>query len=621
NIEINESTKSSVNAKEEAAVYQTYNDYINSNLGFENENFKVKKIAENHFEKFYRMHMLINQKIWNFNQNNQEFSWNFNLDSIDKILNLDASHSNPYLWLFLDFKRDNSQIGLNKASLMNKNTDINWHFKLAEKNLNEKESAGIKISLELIKKNGEINIDEVDDVLIAIKYDSINNELNFKLIKKTDATKNFTDNILDALKNNKMFFSYFTSFLNFSFESNNDQNQTLEKFKLPSKYRNFNFEKFYSNNSGLMTSNYFWDQSYLFDPNDPFKINVNSNDLRTKEFKGYHDFLDKKYQNTYSSTISQIYSYNTFPLAEEMRIRTFGMAGTWTMLSKVKPSDFNDERYYVISNAHVGLKMSLFSPFQKIGQKFYKNKKEYDASFVNFSDGVIQAKDNIFLRYFWRFNYKKEKNKLGDFNDAPRDVQVSILDLKKLKIEIRNKMDSNINYEYWESVLEDVEKWPTLPPLKFTDKYANLSISNNQIFTPFFVNGYGSWIGYNEQIIHRMYTSDWNDPDTWLRLIINNNDEFSTLMKGNSGSLLIDNDGNVVGILALTRRSRSRKTNDIHYFYMFNDYEKDIIGANYGKYDPAENINPATLCHKIIQAAKDNPENFEVIPMCLPASG
>ncbi|MGY6172246.1 hypothetical protein ACW95P_02785 [Candidatus Mycoplasma pogonae] len=605
-------------ANQQTAVYQTYKNYLDPNLGFENYKFKVKQKSENTFEKFYRINTLLNRKNWNFNEKSQVFTWNFSLNEIDDVLKTDPSHSNPYLWLFLDFKRHAWEISESSPTLIDKGTYSYWsnHFnKNIHENINKKQNAGIKFSLNEIKNKKVLEINDIDDVAIKIEY-SLDNELIFSLKKKSSSTKLLTDNIYDAKANNKIFFSYFTSFINFSFTSENNQNQTLGKFELPEAYKHFDFADFFDKNEFLISQSNFPTKAYLFDPKKPFEVNVNSNDLSTKEDVDWKNVGNKKFKNTYTPTLSQVYGHNDTPLTEEMRIRTFFLGGTWTMFAKVKPSDPEDERYYVITNKHVLAAMGPATTFKKIGNSFFKNHKNVD--FWYDIDTLTKKDDNFSIKHFWTISKTTKKDKLGNIDPDDIDVQVVIIDLKEIKQLIKQRiLYYKLSVENWTSVLEDFEKWPTLPPLDFSDAYTNLYSDYGSFFVSFFMNGYGG-LGYNNQIIHKAkYTKENNKgPEFTFEY---NSDEYSQLMQGNSGSLIVDENGKIAAIYWGGTRIRPGVSFQKKRAYLLNSPKTDVIGANYGKYDPAKNINPNTLCHKIIQYSQKLPDKFEVISMCLPA--
>ncbi|MGY6172634.1 hypothetical protein ACW95P_04790 [Candidatus Mycoplasma pogonae] len=604
---IEQPTDSKISEEKIKVKYQIYNNDVYKRPGFSNNKFRLQKSITNVYKKYYRMNNLLSRMSWNFNEKKQEFNWEFSLDEIDNILKMDDTSLEPYLYLLLNFR---------KRKIDESNTKEPTEKSIIYENY----PIGIRFSLEEIREKKFLVVDKIDDILLVIQYHNSSNSLSFSISKKPDTKKILTDNIYDAEANDKIFFSYFTSFVNLGFTSKNGENQTLEKFKLYEQYKDFNFVDFLNTNKSLIPKKRFIDRAFLFNPEKPFDVNVNSNDASTQENITYENISEKKFINTYSPVISQIYSYNDFPLAEDIRIRTFYFAGTWTMFAKVKPSDPNDERYYVMSNRHVGeaiekyAKEGIYYEFKKIGNSYFKNTMN-----VNFWEGIDKIRENpskFEIPNFWIINKDQQKNKQGQDSRYGVDIQVNIIDLKQLKPLIKEKIRLNHSVENWTSVLQDFEKWPTLPPLKFTNKYTNLTRSekNNNLFG-FYMNGYGAG-GYNSQIINKMnYVFRGGSAET-LTFQINHNEEFSTLVRGNSGSLLIDEEKNVVAIYAFSSPAGQNIINE--YAYMLNSPILDVIGANYGKYDPAKNINPATLCHKIIQAAKNDPDNFEIIDICMP---
>lgn len=86
-------------------------------------------------------------------------------------------------------------------------------------------------------------------------------------------------------------------------------------------------------------------------------------------------------------------------------------------------------------------------------------------------------------------------------------------------------------------------------------------------------------------------------------------DKTKFALPGSSGSLLVNQNNEVVAILYATLVGRAG------YAQILYSSDVDVIGSNMDGSNPSENINPTTFGHALREAIKFDPAKYELLDM------
>lgn len=287
-----------------------------------------------------------------------------------------------------------------------------------------------------------------------------------------------------------------------------------------------------------------------------------------------------------------------------------GAKGSWTMLAKVKPSDPNDEKYYVATNQHV----------KRVFRNFYDLSKPIPlvttiGKFVNYNNSgglsplILESVDKSkpLVTPFWGFTkYKKrwdnEEKTLG-VTRFVRDMQISIMDLKNVYAAIDKALleeTRSAEKEKLKILKADFEKWKTFAPLEFTDRYKNI-ISSSVYLDDLILTGYTSG-STSTSTARKFKTQDGNN------ILYRGEGEY-IIAGGGSGSLVVSRDRKIVaihnedpGIGGFWRQGQ---------FFYSKDY--DSIGSNVDGSNPTENNNPTTFAKAVIEGHRQYPNSYDLL--------
>ncbi|UVD81469.1 lipoprotein 17-related variable surface protein [Mycoplasma iguanae] len=508
----------------------TLQDLTKDENGFNYDIFYVAKNSENNeFLKSYRINQSIYDKQWIFNKANKTFSWAFDKNLVDDIFKTDVSAKNKKLLLYIDVRDKKAAIDPTIASMYNP-TNVNYTLKNGSTTNMQKQKlleyqVGLKINWDKLLSDKELLITDTQYFDLYLKYDPETEQVRVLLKQKSGTNaREITDDWYDAYKNNKVFLPTLNNFINVQFKSNNSNNTTLVAYNAPGSLETYKSTWQEQYDTAIQSSeNRARLRSIIstYDPNDPWKISVNANDTRLNDQYFFNAPGFPRYENGYIRDWDTIINYNDFPLAQENRMRTFGTNGSWTMLNKVLPKDDDDERYYVISNAHVTWSGNIHASFSKIGSEYFTKRKD-SASLTKYFF-LPDTDKNIKIPYLQEFENFNQIPTVYDGEIGPNhfdkvnqgaitfvtDIAIGIIDLKPLKKYIVEKIndDNNYNSEFVQnylSVLSDFNNWKHLPPIQMNETYKNMFTQSSGMFTGILTSSYAK-IGYGNSKFSRVW--------------------------------------------------------------------------------------------------------------------
>lgn len=587
-------------------IYDKYDDLINLKLNFTNKNFKAINLENGKYQKHYRLHQLYKNSIWKFDKKSNNFLWSVDEQWITNMTKRDDGGSNINLYLYIESYTPNNKNDIIKQLKNFKNYEDDRSDNKDEINRyrdDKQYPLGIKFNWNKLKIENNIIIKTPKWFDVNVKYDANTKQILFTIKPKSNII--FTDDpaVLINKKNTNQYvlISSVNNFLSLSFETNNKENKTLKKFKILSKAEE--------------------------------GVNVNALDLSTrdnnkKDENRYLDLGNKiEYKDVKNSLIKELISrsfYNLTYIPSKTKKEEWQAAGgTWTMIRKVKPSDPNDERYYVMTNQHVSYsKENHYNQYQVkgFGIRKYADGREYNLYDKN---NKIYPLSKFWGFETWKNRYSDEviKNSSGTRNKGfiKQDVQVSILDLKKVFQIIDQNLENNKNNfekKNLNTLKLDFKKWSTYAPLKFTDKYKLVNF-NSQYLDKLFLVGYP----YSTLTIGEYNSFDTHFSSYMAKMGYSNgyrgwkNNKWVDTAKdilgpGSSGSLVVNGDREIVGINNLGYGSHKWSPRGEGFFFYSPTY--DIIGSNVDGSNPSENNNPSTFGHALIEFNKRESGKFEI---------
>ncbi|WP_215737826.1 hypothetical protein [Mesomycoplasma hyorhinis] len=691
--------------------FYNFKDFIEPNNGFVHKNFFTKKLENNKFEKFYRFYNFIYEDKWR--KKNNKFYWTIDINEIEKVLNKDKNVENPTLWFYVDV-RDNIEdldkfhtsatdravfSGVPKFEFKNQ---LNYMPSGSQNKYNSLSfSIGISFNFEEFLKQKYAKFELKNNYEIEAKLED--NEINFYLNNSKselsdDITyvRNLYQNYQNQLDNNKKETNSNTndsqseqennvekpntklimpnnSFVSLSYITDNKENKTLQKYVYPSQYNQETIK--YDKEDKIIPNDdkrYQWlpktvdifpdDWVSLVDP-DPsktFKKNPNAFDKSTQEAEISFDHpLTRKLDNNFVNSLERILPYNKFdPEINDLQIRSFGNRGTYTMISKVKPNDDNDQRYYVLSNRHVvdsiwsdvdynepketreeKLKRAKTSTYNwplKNGEELTNNliykvplkqwskrplygktefETKYNVSTSNFFDS--------FLKVVWVPN--SIKTKPAQFKDNPEenntndtiDIAISTIDLKVVfKLLDRALFDQTSSLPYitdpakkqekqniidWlTGTKEDLEKWKNLKPLKFGNDFANLN--NGDYLTNFYISAYPR---QRTNVVYKI------NKINFLESRISYHNDYYLNILGPDGKPDLNQPGPARGNGLIGGASGSLIVDQKGYIQAIHSLALDTFGSSY-EFNNATDVAYPFISHlrDVISYDKNNPNTF-----------
>lgn len=289
-------------------------------------------------------------------------------------------------------------------------------------------------------------------------------------------------------------------------------------------------------------------------------------------------------------------------------MRTFAENGTYWMLSKVKPNDPTDLRYYVGTNVHV---VASNEDFEK--ERDYNNPRllrqitipYFDPLGNNFTHHTI---DNIFVRDFWRAKNQTSKDKR--VLNGYEDIAISIIDVNDILTKAKSEGKLQV-YRFFDN-------WKNLPALEFSDIFNNVSGNETNIIQPLFMAGFpngkfdliqlnrlNAEFIYGKEHLKSGNTTKWYSVHSMSMSVTNDKLRPLFILPGSSGTLVTDTNGKAVGIL------NSGNQNKVS-FKLFNNSMFNYLGITKNN-DPTKISNKNSFVNKVIQYAIKDPNNFEII--------
>lgn len=573
----NSKTQNSGNEFKENNVYNVYDkfsDLINENYNFINKNFKAQNLGNGIYKKNYRLHQMFKNAVWKFDANKNKFTWSVDEQWIKNMLERDSKVSNVKLYLFVE--TINPETKEVEDYLMQKSFK-DYLDQDANKQMIQERYAkgnfyplGIEIKWESLKELKSILIKTEKWFDLKVNYNAVTKDIEFEIIGK-EGVKLTDEPYLATIKKEYVFLSSLSNFLSLSFETNNNENKTFKPFEIPSK----------AEEGG---------------------VNVNAFDISTR--------VENSNENRYID-YGKVNSKRNLPeLEQEMLTRSFtALGGSWTIFQKVLPSDKNDNRYFAFTNQHISrATKNDFDPNKVVSYSLEK--------FVNYGSDVSEKvllssqKDlnKPFITTFWGFD--EYKNRWTDeifYNpkrDAPmRDFQVSIVHLDNILWEINDKIKKEKDTKELgklKALKEDLEKWPTLQNLEFTDRYKVIGNSSD-FLDDIIITGYPK--GFPTSSTARKIRAEDFGNKIWYK------GENSWIMnRGGSGALIVSRDRKIVGIHANSVGGDNWRQGQLFYSSIW-----DNIGSNVDGSNPSKNNNPSTLSKAIIEANQKYPLLFELL--------
>lgn len=293
-------------------------------------------------------------------------------------------------------------------------------------------------------------------------------------------------------------------------------------------------------------------------------------------------------------------------------MRTFAENGTYWMLSKVKPNDPTDERYYVATNIHVVAKDGQSHTEPSMYKKRALNTIRipfYDPTGYNISNEFEIPSKTISVQDFWRATNQTSKN--GALKNSQEDIAVVILDVKDIKDwAIKNSKQQIYNF---------FNNWKNLSPISFSDKFVHASGVESNFIEPLFMSGFPDR-KYDMIQLNRL-SLNYTHGKEIIKSGENSNDYYSInsvylsvnsdhnrpllIIPGSSGTLVTDRDGNAIGIL--NAGSPDRVSIRIFDNTLFNYIGYDEVN------DPLKDKNNNSFVDKVIKQAIEDPNNYEII--------
>ncbi|MCU4706296.1 hypothetical protein [Mycoplasma sp. CSL7503-lung] len=452
-----------------------------------------------------------------------------------------------------DLKLENNEVVINRnvINFLNKdfqNKKITFYIKINNQNMIET----LPITIDLNNINDSFY--EIVEEKYDFEFNAIlkNEMLTVKVRNKNSKNFSFTKN-----DENNIFVDRFGTTSSISYETEKDSNFTL--FNSPG-------------NTNLSTLN----------SNEEFYKNNNS--AKRLDVQNNQDALFKK-----------------------IRERVFVVGGgTMTMLSKVKPNDSDDQRYYFITNRHVVDILNSRWSDSRVMKKFMI--PHYDDSLVRNSNNQISIdiQKEWFNFGFWESANQTNRNgTLTNNGTQNADIAISIIDIKPILDHAKETNNLEItNY---------LNKWKELKPIKLSKYSKGLSEHSNVDFriSSFPLDNFAGFSGrrYREHIINKIDKIELNDQAAEFEkyghfrtfILKDTPSNKLDLISGASGSVVFDQDLNMVALFM-----QNIGNDDQYGFGLLSSNEYDYFGFE-------TDNNPNSFKNKLKSEIEKNPEKFENI--------
>ncbi|QKT05460.1 hypothetical protein [Mycoplasma sp. OR1901] len=312
------------------------------------------------------------------------------------------------------------------------------------------------------------------------------------------------------------------------------------------------------------------------------------------------------YNNNTSAKLLDV-ANNQDELFKKIRERVFVVGGgTMTMLSKVKPSDDNDFRYYFITNRHVvDILKNRWSDHRVMKKMMIPHSND---SLVRNADRSISIDINKEWFEFGFWESSNQTNTSGVLkNDGTQnaDFAISIIDIKPIINKAQN--ENNIN------ILNYLNNWKTLKAIKLSPHSKYLSEHSNVDFRigSFPLDNFAGFSGrrYREHIINKIDKIILNDQAQEFEkyghfrtfVLKDTPSNKLDLISGASGSVVFDNNLNMVALFM-----QNIGNDDRYGFGLLASPDYDYFGFN-------SNNNPNSFKNKLTSEISKNPSKFELI--------
>lgn len=586
-------------------IFDNYEDLVSPYKNFIHKNFKsVQSIRySNRWYKNYRLHQPYGKAVWKFNKLKNNFSWSVDEQWITNITKRDESASNIKLSLWIEsITPYNKYQALEAKHVFKDFEDDTSSYKKDFIQYREANQypLGIEFNLNELKKNKVASVRTPQWFDVKVTYNDNAKIFNFEIDAKPKI--NFTDDPLVIQKSQKtdnvVYIPSVNNFLGLSFEADNNQNKTIEPpFTTPSKAEagsNVNALDLSTWKTNVKNvQNRYLDLGQKLD-----RKNVTNADKLVSELMS-RTFSNLSFVKNSSSTANPP---GTF---QELR------GGTWTMIGKVKSSDKNDKRYYVMTNQSINSSQENNYNDEEIknfGIRKYVNGKEYD---------LFDPKNKINpLSRFWGFKdwknrFENKENSNLQNKSFVQNFQVSILDLEKVYQIINQNLISKTGAEdqkNLQALKTDFEQWSSFKPLEFTDRYKMATLGTTYLdrwYSVGYLNSDLNLFQFNafnssstSGVIQNTYNGGqrgWKE-NKWINT--------SDALRAGNGALIVSYDGKIVGI----QNNYNSHNNGLFLYSQL----VDMIGSNVDGSEPSKNSNPSTFGHAMIEAHKKNPNKFEV---------
>ncbi|WP_044094096.1 hypothetical protein [Mycoplasmopsis canis] len=432
------------------------------------------------------------------------------------------------------------------------------------------------------------------NIRISSRYDSQNQIQEYELLRVN----------IDLENINNQFTNITGSPFAAQFKTELNQNVLTTKIKFTNK--NITFEANDINNNIYVDKyNTLTDISYYVNEGQDKNFPLGFDNLKNSVFPKISSNNELNKTLKYSERLNP--TNNKENIFKDIRKRVFVVGGgTSTMLSKVKPSDDNDFRYYFITNRHVT---------DILETRWNDNRVLKKIIIPDFDDNKVStANSDISInveKSFFEFNFWESKNQTSRkgilLNDGRQnaDISISIIDIKPI-LDLATSTNNTKIKEYFEN-------WKELKSLKLskTTKYIDSNSIVNLSLASFPQDSHAGFSGrrYREHIINRIEEITLSDqaPEfakygyfrTFVQSDRNANIQLD-LISGGSGSVVYDKNGDIVALFM------QNIGDDQYGFGLLASHKYDYFGYE-------TNNNPNSFKNKLSETIKQNPNKFEMI--------
>lgn len=539
---------------------------------------KKRFTAQNITDKLLWTHDIKNNQIF-FEQDISYFNF---LNNNDATLNLNIPYILPNN--ISNLYNDNFYNSMINNPLL-LNAQINWSEALSKINQQH-----------LYVQEINPTLTTYDDKKFKMRFKITISKANEKIkiaIKPTDKVYIYTDlnNLdFDNLGDNLIYMSLGSDILSFTYKAETFEVDQNKKDTIKFDYQNAGRTV---NNIGISIA-----LNEQYEKNEPFK-NIATNNLSK--------YAKDNYKLNQGGILKHqtITAQNSFNAIEEHTKRTFSFAGgSWSMLSKVQPSNNNDLRYYVISNQHVSGqgenigtsgKGFIIPPTKEFGYR-----QDLIIPTINLNKMWLGGKDANFVENKFGANAYQSSNIKKDGIDAA----IYIIDFKDyLNVEL-NKKSPVLDM----GVLNYFKDWSSMNPLRFAKTFSNSMMSVDSTIGGMYSAGY-PMDEYTAAKHNKFNVSKDGDQITISSEKIMHSPLYVT--RGSSGTSVINENGELVGLLT---NGKFSKTDLVVHMFPFNtkNYSFSGMRGDLSGFIPYSKTN-GSFYQNLYQKVLDDPQNYEMI--------